>query len=465
MITKKLIFMILAMFVSNIVISQDLQKGKLNDEALKQIKASFKKDAQAKALINASTSNDAKTLVLNRENLGKNDHLFSNQVKSKGITDQKQSGRCWLFTGLNVIRPIVIDKFKLDEFEFSQNYSFFWDQLEKANLFLEAIIATSAKPMDDKTVDWLFKNAIGDGGNWAGFVDIAEKYGVVPKSVMPETNNSDKTSMMSSVLTRKLREDALELRESTKKSAADIAKRKIEMLSDIYRILVISLGEPPEEFTWRYKDKEGKISESKTYTPKSFYKEFVGVILTDYVMIMNDPTRDYYKVYEIEYDRNMIDGTNWKYLNLPVNEIKDFAKASILDNQAMYFSCDVGKQLNSSEGILDVNNYDYESFYGVKFNMDKAKRIKSFDSGSSHGMALMGVDLDASGKPLKWLLENSWGSSSGNKGTLTMTDKWFDEYMFRIVINKKFINEKTMKLLEQKSTMLPPWDPMFAPEE
>ena len=465
MTTKKLIFMVLAMFISNMAISQNLQKGKLNDEALKQIKASFKKDAQTKALINASTNNDAKTLVLNRENLGKNDHLFSNQVKSKGITDQKQSGRCWLFTGLNVVRPIVIDKFKLDEFEFSQNYSFFWDQLEKANLFLEAIIATSAKPMDDKTVDWLFKNAIGDGGNWAGFVDVAEKYGVVPKSVMPETNNSDKTSMMSSVLTRKLREDALELRESTKKSASDIAKRKIEMLSDIYRILVISLGEPPEEFTWRYKDKEGKISENKTYTPKSFYKEFVGVNLTDYVMIMNDPTRDYYKVYEIEYDRNMIDGTNWKYLNLPVNEIKDFAKASILDNQAMYFSCDVGKQLNSAEGILDVNNYDYESLYGVKFNMDKAKRIKSFDSGSSHGMALMGVDLDASGKPLKWLLENSWGSSAGNKGTLTMTDKWFDEYMFRIVINKKFINEKTMKLLEQKSIMLPPWDPMFAPEQ
>ncbi|NVO01835.1 MAG: C1 family peptidase [Bacteroidetes bacterium] len=465
MTTKKLIFMILALFVSKMVISQDLQKGKLNEEALKQIKASFKKDAQTKALINASTSNDAKTLVLNRENLGKNDHLFSNQVKSKGITDQKQSGRCWLFTGLNVVRPIVIDKFKLDEFEFSQNYSFFWDQLEKANLFLEAIITTSAKPMDDKTVDWLFKNAIGDGGNWAGFVDVAEKYGVVPKSVMPETNNSDKTSMMSSVLTRKLREDALELRESTKKSAADISKRKIEMLSDIYRILVISLGEPPEEFTWRYKDKEGKISESKTYSPKSFYKEFVGVNLKDYVMIMNDPTRDYYKVYEIEYDRNMIDGTNWKYLNLPVNEIKDFAKASILDNQAMYFSCDVGKQLNSAEGILDVNNYDYESLYGVKFNMDKAKRIKSFDSGSSHGMALMGVDLDASGKPLKWLLENSWGSSAGNKGTLTMTDKWFDEYMFRIVINKKFINEKTMNLLEQKSIMLPPWDPMFAPEQ
>jgi bleomycin hydrolase len=448
-------------------VGQTTGSGSLSADVLKQIKTSFVKDASTKALMNAASNNEQKNLVVNRSNAGKVDHLFSNQVKTKGITNQKQSGRCWLFTGLNTLRPVVIDKFGLDEFEFSENYCSFYDLLEKANLFLEAIILTKEKPMDDKLVDWLFKNPIGDGGNWAGFVDVVEKYGVVPKSAMPETANSDNTSALSSVLTRKLREDGLELRDmpAKKSKPEEYAARKIAMLSEIYRVLAITLGEPPESFEWRYKGKDSKPSELKKYTPKSFYQEAVGLNLRDYVMFMNDPTRDYYKLYEIEYDKNMIDGHSWKYINLPTAELKEFAKKSILDNVAMYFSCDVGKQLNSTDGFLDVNNYDYESLYGVKFGMNKAARIKTFDSGSSHGMALIGVDLDANAKPLKWLLENSWGADKGNKGYLTMTDQWFDEYMFRLVVNKKYVDDKTLQILNQKATVLPPWDPMFAPEE
>jgi bleomycin hydrolase len=437
----------------------------ISEEMLTQMQKDFQSDASMKALENAVSSNSIKKLAVNRENLGKVDTYYSNRVKTRGITNQQKSGRCWLFTGLNVLRPMVINKLGVSSFEFSQSYLFFYDQLEKSNLFMEGIIETVDKPIDDRKVDWFFQNPIGDGGQWTGLVDLVQKYGVVPSTVMPESYNADNTAMMSKLLRRKLREDGLELRKmfADGKKEDALRKRKEEMLSDIYQILALSLGQPPATFDWRYKTKEGGLSELKTYTPLSFYKEFVGVNLEDYVMFMNDPTREYYKLYEIEYDRHRLDGSNWKYINLPIDEIKEFAKASILDNQAMYFSCDVGKQLDSKRGYLDVNNYDYSTLMGVAFGMDKKQRITTHESGSSHGMTLMAVDLDKDGKITKWLLENSWGMT-GFKGHLIMTDKWFDEYMFRLVVNKKYVNEKTLKILEQKPILLPPWDPMFTPE-
>ena len=238
------------------------------------------------------------------------------------------------------------------------------------------------------------------------------------------------------------------------------------MLADIYKLLAYNLGEPPTEFEWRYKDKDGNLSQSKTYTPKSFMTETLGDIkFDDYIMLMDDPSKAYYKLYEIEKDRNVMEGKNWKFINLPAKEIKQYALKSIQNNEALYFSCDVGKQLNSEEGILDINNYDYESLFGVKFDMTKRERIISHESGSTHGMALVGADLDSEGTITKWLLENSWGIKSGNNGYLTMTDRWFDEYMFRVVVLKKFIDDKTLKILSQKPIALPPWDPMFKKDE
>ncbi|RUA30798.1 MAG: aminopeptidase [Bacteroidetes bacterium] len=437
----------------------------ISAELLKKMQENYSAKESNKALENAVSSNSIKDLAINRSNIGKVDTYFSNRVKTKGVTNQKKSGRCWLFTGLNVLRPVVINKLNIGSFEFSQSYLFFYDQLEKSNLFMEGIIATADKPADDRKVDWFFKNPIGDGGQWTGLVDLVKKYGVVPSTVMPESYNANNTSMLSKLLRRKLREDGLELR----KMAADGKKekalraRKDEMLSEIYQILALSLGQPPAEFQWRYKKEGGSLSELKTYTPKSFYDEFVNVNLDDYVMFMNDPTREYYKLYEIEYDRHRMDGHNWKYINLPIDDIKQFAKASILDNQAMYFSCDVGKQLDNKRGYLDVNNYDYGTLLGVEFGMDKKQRIATHESGSSHGMTLVAVDLDKDGNISKWLLENSWGMT-GYKGHLIMTDEWFNEYMFRLVIDKKYIDAKTLKILDQKPIVLPPWDPMFTPE-
>lgn len=454
---------ILTVFFFKTVFSQD---GSIDKSTIEKIRSSVVIDGETKALMNAISNNDIKKLALSRDNLGKINSYFSDKIDIKGISDQKSSGRCWLFTGLNMLRIKVIEKYNLEDFEFSQNYSFFWDQFEKSNLFLETIIATADKPMDDKTVEWLFKNPIGDGGQWTGVADIVQKYGLVPAEVMPESANSDNTSMMSRLLRRKLREDGLKLRSMMQTEANDmvINNMKIKMLSDIYRILTLSLGEPPQEFIWQYKDKDGNISKPVKYSPLSFFQEVLDVDLDSYVMFMNDPTREYYKLYEIEYDRHMQDGRNWKYINLPADEIKPFATASIKEKEAMYFSCDVGKQLDKENGVLDIHNYNYDDLFGVTFGMDKKARIETFESGSSHGMSLVGVNILEDGAIDKWLLENSWGES-GQKGFLVMTDEWFDEYMFRLVVHSRFVDEKTLKILDTEPVMLPPWDPMFAPEE
>ncbi len=441
-----------------------MAQGGISDEALKKIKEGYKGTPEEIALRNAISRNDINKLAVNLDSQANVDTYFSHKVPSKGITDQESSGRCWLFTGMNVLRAEMIKKYNLGPFQFSQNYSFFWDQLEKSNLFLQGIIDTKQLPADDRKVDWLFKHALGDGGQFTGVSDIITKYGLVPAEVMPETYSSNNTSRMSNLLNLKLKEFGLELREM-KNDAKKLEARKLEMLGFIYRFLVLNLGEPPTDFEWTMYDAAGKPVSTKKYTPKSFYDEYVGKDLKgSYVLFMNDPTRDFYKVYEIEYDRHQYDGENWVYVNLPIEEIKKMAIASIKDSTMMYFSCDVGKFYNREKGILDVNYYDYGSLMGTEFGMDKRERILTGSSGSSHAMTLMAVDLDENGNPKKWMVENSWGMT-GFKGHLIMTDEWFNEYMFRLVVDKKYVPQNILDLMEQKPTMLPPWDPMFAPEE
>ena len=439
----------------------------ISSDVLETIKSTFSDSQENKAAINAITNNEIKKLALSRENTGKVNHYFSHTIETKGITNQNKSGRCWLYTGLNTLRPKVREKYELGEFEFSQTYNFFYDQLEKANLFFEAVMATYDKPLDDREVEWLFKHPIGDGGQWTTFSDNVKKYGVVPASAMPDTYQSENTAMMSRLLRRKLRESGLDLRgvESTKMNETLKKKAKIELLAEVYRILVLCLGEPPTQFEWQYKTEDGTLSTPQTYTPQEFYREIIGLDLDEYVMLMNDPTKEYNKLYEVKYDRNLYEGVNWKFINLSADQVKEFAKKSIEGNDALYFSCDVGKQLDIETGTLDINNYDYNVLMGVDFGLDKKQRIETYESGSTHGMALVGVNILADGSVDKWLLENSWGAEKGNKGYLTMTDEWFEEYMFRLVVNKEYLDNKTLNILEQEATLLPPWDPVFALEE
>ena len=441
-------------------------QGGISQQMLQTLRSSNHLSPAERALKNGLATSDIRTFALNQDNQTELNTYFSNSVPSKGITDQKSSGRCWLFTGLNVLRSQLINSKKLDELEFSQVYLFFYDQLEKSNLFLQAVIDTRKSPLDDKTVQWLFQHPLSDGGTFTGVADLVTKYGLVPKGVMPETFASNNTSRFTSFLKRKLREDGLILRES-KKTGNELQKQKEKMLTDIYHILVLGFGEPPTSFTWAPKDSNGNYREApRQYTPLQFYQQmFDGNLNDDYVMLMNDPTREYWKTYEIQYDRHTYDGHNWCYLNVPMDEIKQAAIASIKDSTMMYMSCDVSKELDSERGLLDLKNYDYSSILGVQFGMDKRQRILSFDSGSTHAMTLKAVDLDPQWKPLKWEVENSWGATSGFKGHLIMTDEWLNEYLFRLVVNKKYLTSKILKASQQKPTLLPCWDPMFASEE
>ena len=460
---KKFILSLVVVMISTLGVLAQTKNGGISEEMLGRIRQGYTGTPEQKAVKHALASNSIATLAINGENLSMIDTHFSHRVPTKGITNQKSSGRCWLFTGLNVLRAKVIAKYDLPGLEFSQNYNSFYDLLEKSNLFLQAIIDTRDLPMEDRKVDWLLKNPIGDGGQFTGVSNLLMKYGVVPREVMPETFQSENTSQMAMILKWKLREYALELRTLKANKAME---RKEAMLTEIYRILVECLGVPPTEFEWTRYDKSGKAVSTKKYTPKSFYEEYIGNDLeNNYIMVMNDPSREYGKVYEIEYDRHVYDGENWLYINLPIERVKEMAIASIKDNTAMYFSCDVGKFMDRKKGTLDVKNMDYASLFRTEFPMDKKQRIQTYSSGSSHAMTLIAVDLDEAGQPKKWMVENSWGASSGYQGNLIMTDEWFNEYMFRVVIEKKYVPADIMKMLEQKPIMLPSWDPMFAPEE
>ena len=455
--------------------------GGISTEMMSRLKTAYKVSPADKAMKNALAGTSIAVLARNSENAAMIDTHFSDRVRTKGITDQKSSGRCWLFTGLNVLRAKMIDKYNLPGFEFSQNYLFFYDQLEKSNLFLQGIIDTRDLPAEDRMVDWLFSHPLSDGGQFTGVSNLIMKYGVVPSEAMPETFSSNNTSQMSSLITMKLREDGLKLREmyqdalagrkTLKKSElqsvdASMMKAKEQALSEIYRFLVLCLGEPPVNFTWTRCDIDDNIVSTKEYTPKSFYDEFLGEDLEDnYIMIMNDPSREYGRIYEIDYDRHVYDGHNWYYVNLPAERVKEIAIASIKDNTAMYFSCDVAKFYDRAKGTLDLNNFDYESLTGFEFDMDKEQRIRTHASGSSHAMTLIAVDIDKeSGKPSKWMVENSWGPAAGYKGCLIMTDEWFDGYMFRVVAERKYVPQDVLDMFNSEPIRLPAWDPMFAPE-
>ncbi|MBR4213315.1 MAG: C1 family peptidase [Bacteroidales bacterium] len=453
------------LFVAALTLCLGAAAQSIGKNELKEIQGSFIKDASTVALQNVLSHNtDINTLASNLSNEGKQDTYFKYEVDVKGITNQRSSGRCWLFTSLNELRPVAAEKLNVKEFYFSQNYDSFWDLFEKSNLFLEDIIASAKKEITDIEVVTYLKTPVGDGGVWNLFVDIAEKYGVVPAEVMPETEFSNNTGNLRKILNEKLRDGAWTLRQMAEGGAREKAlrKEKIEIMKQVYRILALCLGEPPTEFTWRYKDRSGKV-QTLSSTPQEFYamiapKDFN---MKTMVMIMNDPTREYYKLYEIESYRNTWEGFNWIYLNLPNEDIKPMALASIKDNRPMYISCDVGKYSSRAGGWLDTNLYDYEKLFGIDISMDKKARILTRQSGSSHAMLLIACDTDENDVPLKWKFENSWGPASGQKGYVLLTDEWFDEYLFRIVIDKKYVPANILKMLDQKPVKLPVWDYMF----
>ena len=428
---------------------------------IKKYKNKFLKNNKNTASRNALIKNDLNTVSLNWENYSKINHHFSNLIKKElPATDQKASGRCWGFAGLNLMRLKVVENLDLPNFEFSQNYFMFCDKLEKANYFLENIIQTKDHAYDSRLIMHLVKAPVQDGGQWDMFVNLINKYGAVPKDVMPETNHSSKSMSMNYILTHKLREFASILR---KKRLKNLSSLKKEMMEVIFNLLAMFLGQPPDVINWSTRNKDNRYFVISDMTPKDFCKKYADINIKDKVCLIHAPmsNKKFNTVYTVEYLGNVIEGQIIKYLNVDVQKLKKSAIQSIKNNEAVWFGCDVGKRFSREQGVLDIEIYDYENVFQTDFKMNKQTRLEYGDSEMTHAMLLTGVDIKKRNST-KWKIENSWGTKSGNKGYMMMTDEWFDEYTYEIVVDKKYISKRLLKYLDMEPVVLAPWDPMGA---
>lgn len=437
-------------------------------EIIKTFQKESNSESNLKLSRNAATHNEITDLAMDWDVYRRIDHTFSDQIIGEmKITNQKSSGRCWGYAGLNLFRIYLGRKHDLRNFEFSQTYFMFWDKLEKSNYFFNSIIKTANKPWDSRLMMHLLDSPIQDGGQWDMWVNLINKYGVVPKSEMPETFQSGKSMRMNRMITRKLREFAKDLRDSIKNKITEenLFELKTTMLSTVYKMLVIHLGNPPDSFNWQVRDKKKVFQRFKNLTPLSFFKDHVGIDLNELVCLINCPMSDkeYNKVYTVEFLGNVVEGNPIRYLNVDIDVLKNATVESIKNNEPVWFGCDVGKYLHRTHGVMDTKLFDFELFYGTEFGLDKASRLEYGESKMTHAMLFTGVDLDSKGNPKKWRVENSWGERNGKKGYYIMSDDWFDQYLYEVVINKKYLELNVIDLYEnQHAKLLPPWDPMGA---
>ncbi|WP_461240757.1 C1 family peptidase [Paucilactobacillus sp. N302-9] len=391
--------------------------------------------------------------------------VFSIDLDTGDVSNQKQSGRCWMFAALNTMRHDMATKFSLKKFELSQSYTFFWDKFEKANYFYENVLKTADKGVDSREVAWLMATPQQDGGQWDMLCALIEKYGVVPQSVMPETYNSSKSNEINTVLNRKLRKDAITLRDLVAQNASDeqLNQTRSEMLSAVYRILTYSFGEPPTTFDFEYQDDNHQYHLEQNLTPQTFFKKYVGWNLDDYVSIINAPTDDkpYNQTYTVDMLGNVVGGREVKHLNLAIDDFKQLAIKQLQDGESVWFGCDVGQSSERQQGIMDLNVYAKNDLFDTSLDMTKAQRLDFGESMMTHAMVLTGVDL-VDGKPTKWKVENSWGPKVGTKGYFVMSDAWLDEYCYQVVINKKYLSNEQKQVQAQEPVLLKPWDPMGA---
>ncbi|UCC44348.1 MAG: hypothetical protein JSU65_14775 [Candidatus Zixiibacteriota bacterium] len=439
-------------------------EGPIDQGLIDDFRADFRQVANATSVINAICNNQVNDLALNRERMIDHDKLFTFRLESAGVTNQRSSGRCWLFAGMNIYSPGVMTKLKLGSFEFSHSYLAFWDKMEKANSFLETMIELRDAPIDDRKLEAYLQSPFGDGGWWNYVTNLIEKYGVVPASAMPETKQSTSTGTVNRFANRKLRMFALELRgmHQDGKKVKDLRERKEEMLSEIYQLMAFHYGEPPSEFDFRYKPKgdSAQVQPPATYTPQTFRNEFIGEELPEYVAILNDPGREFDQPFVLEGASNMYGQPDLAVLNLPIERLKEYTTAALYDSQAVWFACDVGKGHFRDSGLLVADIYDYEGVLGLDLSMSKEDQLAYFESTTGHAMIFMGVDTSTTGETVKWLVENSWGKDKGDDGFWYMYDGWFDEYVYMVIIDRRLIDEKDLRNLEKTPEVIPIWSPV-----
>ncbi len=435
----------------------------ISPEILASCRAEFASNPAHRLAMNACSQGNIEEIALNRRLLAGIDWQFSHEVTGGAITNQKRAGFCWMFASLNWLRIHVIDKLKVENFEFSQNYLVFWDRLEKANRFLTAIVALRDRPTDDREVDYLLREPSPDGGEWHMVASLIRKYGLAPKSAMADTFNLGDSAFLNKIMDYKLREAAAVVFELHRAGAsiADIDRARRTALIDIYRILCILLGEPPERFDFTYRDKKKKFHAHRDLTPRDFYQQIVGIDVDEYVWVMSSPLEStpYHRTFCIEQFNNVVEGDPGIFLNVPMVALKDLAIRTLKDKQAILFGCDVTQMSSRKLGILDPGVLEYDLLFNSAFSMDRARRMQFLQARLTHNMVLLGVDL-VEDRPTKWKIENSWGEDYGNKGYFMMTDAWFDEYVYAIVVHRRFLDADQAALLAQEPARLPPWHPL-----
>ncbi len=439
--------------------------AEINNELTAKFAAEFKENAKQQAIQNAVVKNGITNSAENIAAQTNNVPVFSIDLKTGNVSNQKQSGRCWMFAALNTFRHKILDNFDLKDFELSQNYTNFWDKYEKSNYFYENILATADQEVTSRKVAFLLETPQQDGGQWDMMVSLFNKYGVVPKAAMPESSNSSNSRDLNNYLNKKLRKDAAILRQLVADGASesDIQARREDMLQEVYNILAISLGTPPTTFDFEYRDENKEYHIDRDLTPKSFYDKYLGVDLDNYVPIINAPTDDkpYNQSYTVEMLGNVVGGKEVKYLNVDIDTLKKLAVAQLKQGESVWFGCDVGQSSDRQNGIMSLDTYDMNELFDIDFTTTKAQRLDYGESLMTHAMVLTGVDI-VDDKSTKWKVENSWGDKVGDKGFFVASDAWMDEYTYQIVVRKDLLTDEQLKAYEKEPTVLAPWDPMGA---
>ncbi|MEU3824107.1 C1 family peptidase [Streptomyces sp. NPDC029080] len=443
--------------------SRPAMERDLTPDQLEAFEKEFDARPANRLMQNAVTRTPVDDVALDRRILTGIDHSVSHHLDDWKATDQKQSGRCWMFAGLNLLRVGAARELGVKDFEFSQNYLLWWDKFERANHFLEAVVDTSDRDVDDRTVAHLLADPIGDGGQWNMFVALVAKHGLVPKSVMPETDSSSSTRAMNRSLQTLLRQGARDLRALAGAGTDAQRERKREVLSAVHRVLGIHLGTPPRRFLWQWEDKDKRFHRDGWLTPAQFAASYVRLPLEEYVCLVHDPRESspVGRTFTVEYLGNVVDAPPVVYLNVPVGLLKQLAMDTIVGGEPVWFGCDVAKMMHADAGVWDAALFDYAAVYDAPFTMDKADRLLHHDTQMTHAMLFTGVDV-VDGSPRRWRVENSWGEKKADKGFWTMNDSWFGEHVFEIAVRRSALPADLADALGRPPIVLPAWDPMGA---
>lgn len=460
---RSLIFMLINMSSDSAALSKDVLEG---------FKKSFLSEEKNLLAQNICSKVDPFEVALSRKRIEETQHVFNTKIEAEGkpITNQKSSGRCWLFAALNVIRLPVIKHFNLEDFEFSQNYLFFWDKIERCNFFLNNIVEVARRnePVDGRLSAFLLQDPTCDGGQWDMIVNLINKHGLMPKKNFPESNSSEASARMNQVLKSKLREYAKAIRELIAKGGSDGDVQSLikDQMTNVYRIVGICLGIPNDTFTWSYYDKNKAFHSVGPLSPLEFYEDHVKPLFNvdDKVCLVTDPrtSNQYGRAYTVDCLGNMAGGRRCIYNNQPVELLLELTAKSIKEGEAVWFGCEVSKRFAGKLGVQDLKIHDFNLVFGVDIQttMSKADRLLYGESAMTHAMVFTAAHVDEKGDVEKLRVENSWGDDRGEKGYLLMTSDWFKEFTFEVVVDKKFVSEDVLDVFKQEPIVLPAWDPM-----